>query len=69
VSSSGLQTLTTLQDHGTESGESSDKLKITEVPELTGTKKAKAQETETNYNRVLARPAIFYGEKQIPLMN
>jgi hypothetical protein len=38
--------LTTLQDYRIESGKPSGELKITEVPELPETKKAKAQENE-----------------------
>jgi hypothetical protein len=38
--------LTTLQDHGTESGEPSGELKITEVPELPEKEEAKAAEKD-----------------------
>jgi len=42
----------TLQDHRTESGESSDKLKITEVPELNRKKKGrKLQKKREYYNK------------------
>jgi len=40
------RTLTTLQDHGTESGRPSGELKITEVPELPEKEGAKATENE-----------------------
>ncbi|HEY8782568.1 MAG TPA: hypothetical protein VIM16_13170 [Mucilaginibacter sp.] len=40
--------MTTLQDHRTESGKPSGKLKISEVPELPGKEKAKALEMKDN---------------------
>jgi hypothetical protein len=43
-SAAHARTLTTSQDHRTESGKPSGKLKISEVPELPGKEKAKAFE-------------------------